>query len=178
MEKIMSKLLSIAKRQFRKGTERHEISDILNLADQLEIETLPPNKSAAEITERAEKAVAREVARARKTTFQMLTENRARNREGNPERDVLFGDVVAAVQAECPSWETNYARGVCNLARVQFDVAISVRPVEYIGGPHDALPPCSVCQVSRADAKKLNFETWQIEPMCSDCASTQLRELR
>src|SRR5260221_9646119 len=143
MENTMSKLLSIAKRQFRKGTERHEISDILNLADQLEIETLPPNKSAAEITERAEKEVAREVARARKTTFKMLTENRVRNREGNPERDVLFSEIVDAVLSEF-QWEMIYARGVINLARHQFDLAIDGRPVEYIGGPHDSLPSCAV----------------------------------
>ena len=58
-----------------------------------------------------------------------------------------------------------------------FDIAISGRPVEYLGGPHDSLPRCAVCHVSRADAKRLNFETWHVEPQCHDCASTQLREL-
>jgi hypothetical protein len=173
----VSKLLSIAKRQFRKGTERYEISDIVNLGDQLEIETLPPNVSAAEIVEKAERELAREVVRARKTTFRMLLENRSRNRDNNPERDVLFGEIVAAVQGEYPSWEMVFARNVINTARHQFDIAISGRPVEYIGGPHDSLPPCTVCHVGRADAKRLNFETWQVEPMCHDCATAQVREL-
>lgn len=174
----MSKLLSIAKRQFRRGTERHEISDILNLADQLEIETFSPNVSAAELVERAEKEVAREIVRARKTTFRMLLEGRDRNGDDNPERDVLFGEIVASIQADLPSWETIYTRNVVGAARAQFDVAINGRPVEYIGGPVEARPPCSVCHVSRADTKRLNWETFQVEPICYDCASTQLRELR
>src|SRR5258708_1063276 len=173
----MSNLLSIAKRQFRKGPKGHEFREILNRADQWEIETCGAKGCASELVERAEKEVAREVVRARKIAFKTLAENRDRNREGNPERDVLFTEIVDAVLSEF-QWEVIYARGVINLARHQFDLAIDGRPCEYLGGPHDALPPCSVCHVSRADAKRLNFETWQIEPMCHDCTSTQLRELK
>src|SRR5258708_9702904 len=106
---MSQKLLSIAKRQFRQGTlERHEVSDLVNLADQLEIEVLPANTSAPELVERAEKEVAREVVRARKTTFKMLLDERDRNGDNNPERDVLFCEIVAAIQAEYPAWEMFY----------------------------------------------------------------------
>jgi len=54
-------LLSIAKRQIRKGTTDHVIGDILRQADNLEIELIPVNSSPQDVVERAKKEHARDV---------------------------------------------------------------------------------------------------------------------
>jgi hypothetical protein len=173
----MSKLLSIAKRQLRKGVADHVIVDILRQADNLEIEILPFNLTANELVDRAKKEQARDVNRARRATFRMLVENRDRNCENSAERSVLFDEIVGAILEEYPAWETVYASGIANTARVQFDLAMAVQPVERITDAYDRLPTCSLCHVSRAGSKSLNFESWNVEPICTDCAAQQVREL-
>jgi hypothetical protein len=173
---IMS-LLSIAKRQIRKGTTDHVIADILRQADNLEIELLPANTSPQELVERAKKEQARDVLRARRAAFRMFVDNRERNRENCSERAGLFDEIVSVILEEYPLWESVYARGIANTARVEFDLAVAVKPIERITDAYDRLPVCVVCRVSRADTKRLNLESWNVEPMCQDCASAQVREL-
>jgi len=108
----------------------------------------------------------------------MLVENRERNRHDSAERAGLFDEIVFAILKEYPSWETVYARGIANTARIEFDLAIDVKPIERITDAYDRLPVCVLCRVSRADTKRLNLESWNVEPICTDCASVQVRELK
>src|SRR6266404_65478 len=128
----MSKLIAIAKRQHRKEVADHKIVDLLRLADQLEIEILPGNLTADEVLERAKKEHQRDVGRARRAAFRMLLAGRQRNRHDCAERGVLFNEIVSTILAEYPSWETTYTSTLANTARIQFDLAMAVQPVERI----------------------------------------------
>lgn len=174
----MSKLIEISKRQLRKGTTDHVIADILRQADNLEIELLPANSSPEEVVERAKKEHAREINKVRRATFRMLVENRSRNDHNSAERSVLFDEIMAVILEEYPAWGTVYASGIANTARYQFDLAMGVQPVERITDMFDRLPVCVACRVDRANTKFLSFDSWDVVPMCTSCASAQVRDLR
>jgi len=175
---MTDKLKTIAKRQIRKQASDHDIADLVNLTSDLCIEILPANLSAGEIVEAARKEHMKEFTKARKIAFRSFVDNRGRNGHSNPERSVLFDEIVQAVQSEYPSWEKSFARDAVAVCRQQFDVAIGLKPVEHIGAMRDQLPFCTVCQVSRTDSKRLNLDTWEISPVCYDCAAEQARELK
>jgi hypothetical protein len=161
----------LTKRRLRAGEEKNEIVHLLRLADRLGVVSLNGIDPDA-VAELGKKSIAREVARARRYIFKSLFEQLDVYRDTNY-RERLVEDLLVAIKAEYSDWETPFARSVIGPAREQFDASINNKPVELVTGPQETKPQCSSCLAVKAQDKRLDFEKFEILPLCWDCAKDQ-----
>jgi hypothetical protein len=173
----MGLLNTIAKRQARLGTADQRTAELIRLADGLDLERLPLGTGAEDVIQTAKKELAREIKRARTGTFNILIGNADRNRDGSPQRAVLLEEIVTEMLQHFTDWEYHFAARLANDARAQFDVAVQLRPIERIAMSPENLPLCTVCAVSKADNKYLNRDTFEVQPLCTDCTKAQWGKL-
>ncbi len=164
-----------AMRRLRAGDDKNETISLVRRADKLWIIDLQGIPSPT-IVELAQKAIAREVARARRRVFQSLLDNLERYRS-TEYRASLLDEILESLLAEYTDWERCFGRDVLNVADSEFATSLAWKPIEVVGGQHDLKPNCSVCQVSKADRRALSFDSLEIAYLCSDCSRDQVRGL-
>lgn len=173
----MTTLASIAERQLRREKSDKEIIDAINLADVLQIDCFV-GQTATDVLDLAKKNLARKTNRARKAVFRMLVDGRARNGHNDPQRAVLFNEIVAMISNEYSDWEKIYVGTLANKAREIFDLAIEGQPINRLWVDLDRQPTCGLCTVSKVNTEFLDFEDFAVKPICYTCAQAQLKELQ